>query len=122
MFSSVPESKLKLAEGRYQSDFKKVVRLIAPPEYDMIDNCHRARKKVGDKLRLLIVTMATPELAQILHCYGSGRKFVYGMELRYGATLIPSKLTGLLISTQESSNGRDVKRSTRRRKVMVSPK
>ena len=78
VFSSVPESKLKSAEGRYQSDFKKVERMIAPQEDDLIVSCHRAGKKVGDKPRLLIVTMATPELAQILHCYGSGRKFVYG--------------------------------------------
>ena len=29
-----------------------------------------------------------------------------GMELRYGVTLISSKLTGLLISMQESCNGK----------------
>ena len=78
VFSSLPESKLKSAEGRYQSDMKKVEKLVVPQEDDLIVSCHRAGNKVGDKPRLLIVTMATPELAQTLHCYGSGRKFVYG--------------------------------------------
>ena len=45
VFSSVPESKLKSAEGRYQSDFKKVERLIAPQEDDLIVNLSPSRKE-----------------------------------------------------------------------------
>ena len=78
VFSNVPESSLESTDGRYRSDMKKVVKMIQPDENDFIVSCHRAGMKSGDKPRLLIVTMETPDLAQGLHCYGSGRKFIYG--------------------------------------------
>ena len=74
VFSSVSESKQNSADARQRSDMKKVEKMVQPEEDDLIVSCHRAGKQSGDKPRLLIVTMATPELARTLHCYGSGRK------------------------------------------------
>ena len=75
VFSSVPESKLKSADARQSSDMKKIQKIVEPEEDNLIVSCHRAGKLIGDRPRLLIVTMATPDLAQSLHCYGSGQKF-----------------------------------------------
>ena len=74
VFSGVPESSNSTASGRLKSDMRKVEKIIEPEEDGLVITCHRAGKKVDGKDRLLIVTMATPELAQIVHGYGSGRK------------------------------------------------
>ena len=74
VFSGVPESSSATASGRLKSDMKKVEKIIEPEEDGLVITCHRAGKKIDGKDRLLIVTMATPELAQIVHGYGSGRK------------------------------------------------
>ena len=76
VFSGVPESSLSTSSGRLKSDMKKVEKLIQPEEKGLVITCHRAGKKIDGKNRLLIVTMETPDLAEILHGYGSGRKFV----------------------------------------------
>ena len=52
-----------------------IERMVQPDEDGLIVSCHRAGKKVDDRPRLLIVTMQSPDLAQTMHCYGSGRKF-----------------------------------------------
>ena len=52
-----------------------IERMVQPDGDGLIVSCHRAGKKVDDRPRLLIVTMQSPDLAQTMHCYGSGRKF-----------------------------------------------
>ena len=75
IFSGVTESGLLSAEARASSDMNKIEKMVQPNEDGLIVSCHRAGKKVDDRPRLLIVTMESPDLAQTMHCYGSGRKF-----------------------------------------------
>ena len=76
VFLGVAESGLSSAEARANSDMNKIEKMVQPEEDGLIVGCHRAGKKVDDRPRLLIVTMLSPDLAQAMHSYESGRKFV----------------------------------------------
>ena len=74
VIKNVRESKMNTADGRFNSDVSKILQLIEVEKEDII-TCYRAgAKRTNGDPRLLIVTLATPYLAQHCHNYGSGRK------------------------------------------------
>ena len=52
------------------------MNLVQPEEYELFVSCHRPGNKVEGKSRLLIGTISTPDLAQAMHGYGAGYRFI----------------------------------------------
>ena len=75
--SGMPESKHSSSTQQMaKSDLKAVQDLFHSHEdgYPVAVSCYRAGKK-RDTPRLLIVTLKTPDMAPVLHNYGTGRRF-----------------------------------------------
>lgn len=78
VISGVPESSQLSSTARNNSDTKEILNIFQPDDSGIVVSCYRAGKNDGDRPRLLVVTISTPEKAQVLHGFGSGRKFISG--------------------------------------------
>ena len=79
--SNLVESSLSTPKGRYDSDIKKLMKILEPSVTSdaQIVNCYRAgAKRENGEPRLLIVTLETPRLAEHFHNYGAGHRVQYG--------------------------------------------
>jgi hypothetical protein len=81
--SNLRESSLITPKGRYESDVKKLLKLMMVHHLDIkeedIVTCYRAGAKREDQgPRLLIVTLETPRLAEHFHKYGTGQRLDNG--------------------------------------------
>ena len=69
---NVRESSLLTPKGRYNSDINKLEKILQVNKEDIV-TCYRAgAKRENGGARLLIVTLATPSIAEQLHNYGAG--------------------------------------------------